>query len=87
MYGYSLSKEVKKRSHNSFEIQEGTLYLSFKRLEKNGYVTSHTCTFCRMIGQTDIEINRVKSGSVNDDTMKWYTNSVAFVIMKKAMSG
>ncbi|MBD8500091.1 PadR family transcriptional regulator [Paenibacillus arenosi] len=41
LYGYDLSKEVKKRSHNSFEIQEGTLYLSFKRLEKNGYVTSY----------------------------------------------
>lgn len=41
MYGYDLSKEVKKQSKNSFEIKEGTLYLSFKRLEKNGYVTSY----------------------------------------------
>ncbi|OAH53151.1 MULTISPECIES: PadR family transcriptional regulator [Bacillaceae] len=41
MYGYDLSREVKKQSQNSFEIKEGTLYLSFKRLEKNGYVISY----------------------------------------------
>jgi len=41
LYGYDLSKEVKKKSQDSFEIKEGTLYLAFKRLESNGYVTSY----------------------------------------------
>ncbi|SYX86175.1 conserved protein of unknown function [Paenibacillus alvei] len=41
LYGYDLSKEVKKQSQGSFELKEGTLYLSFKRLENNGYVTSY----------------------------------------------
>ncbi|MDQ0268381.1 PadR family transcriptional regulator [Cytobacillus purgationiresistens] len=41
LYGYDLSKEVKKKSGDSFELKESTLYLSFKRLEKNGYVISY----------------------------------------------
>lgn len=41
MYGYELIKQVKEESQGSFEIKEGTLYLAFKRLEKNGYAESY----------------------------------------------
>ncbi len=41
MYGYELSKEILSICKNSFEIKEGTLYLSLKRLEKSGYVESY----------------------------------------------
>lgn len=40
-YGYDLSKEAKKRSNEQFELKEGTLYLAFKRLEKNNFVSSY----------------------------------------------
>lgn len=40
-YGYDLAREAKKRSNEEFELKEGTLYLAFKRLEKNGYVTGY----------------------------------------------
>ncbi|WP_432667453.1 PadR family transcriptional regulator [Wukongibacter baidiensis] len=40
MYGYELSKEILKISNDSFEIKEGSLYLSLKRLEKSGYLKS-----------------------------------------------
>lgn len=41
MYGYELSKRVKEESEGTFEIKEATLYLAFKRLEKNGYAQSY----------------------------------------------
>ncbi len=41
LYGYELSKRVKEESQGSFEIKEGTLYLAFKRIEKNGYAESY----------------------------------------------
>ena len=41
MYGYELAKTVREISEDTFELKEGTLYLSLKRLEKNGYVKSH----------------------------------------------
>lgn len=41
MYGYELSKEILSVSKNSFEVKEGTLYLSLKRLEKLGYIESY----------------------------------------------
>lgn len=41
MYGYELSKEILQVSKDSFEIKEGSLYLSLKRLEKAGYLESY----------------------------------------------
>ncbi|WP_231710703.1 PadR family transcriptional regulator [Gracilibacillus suaedae] len=40
-YGYEISKRIKDKSDGSFNIQEATLYLSLKRLEKNGAITSY----------------------------------------------
>ncbi|MBO0447985.1 PadR family transcriptional regulator [Enterococcus sp. MJM12] len=40
-YGYDIAKKAKKISQEAFELKEGTLYVAFKRLEKNGYVTSY----------------------------------------------
>lgn len=41
MYGYELAKFVRKNSDDQFELKEGTLYLSLKRLEKNKWIESY----------------------------------------------
>ena len=41
MYGYELAKLVRERSGERFELKEGTLYLSLKRLEKNEWISSY----------------------------------------------
>lgn len=41
MYGYSLSQKIYNVTDGLFEIKEATLYLSLKRLEKNGLVLSY----------------------------------------------
>ena len=41
MYGYELAKLVRERSQNQFDLKEGTLYLSLKRLEKNNLIQSY----------------------------------------------
>lgn len=41
MYGYELIKKTREISGETFEIKEGTLYLSLKRLEKNNYLESY----------------------------------------------
>ena len=41
MYGYELAKYVREKSRNQFELKEGTLYLSLKRLEKNKWISSY----------------------------------------------
>lgn len=41
MYGYEIAKIVREKSDNQFELKEGTLYLSLKRLEKNGWISSY----------------------------------------------
>lgn len=41
MYGYEIAKLVRDRSKGLFELKEGTLYLSLKRLEKNKWIESY----------------------------------------------
>ena len=41
MYGYELAKVVRERSNDQFELKEGTLYLSLKRLEQNKWIESY----------------------------------------------
>ena len=38
---YELAKLVREKSEEQFELKEGTLYLSLKRLEKNQWITSY----------------------------------------------
>jgi PadR family transcriptional regulator, regulatory protein PadR len=40
-YGYEISKAIKVRTEGAFEIQEATLYLSLKRLEKQKAVSAY----------------------------------------------
>ncbi|MGP3787461.1 PadR family transcriptional regulator [Paenibacillus sp. 1A_MP2] len=40
-YGYSIIKEIYRKSGERFELKEPTLYSSLKRLEKSGYVESY----------------------------------------------
>ena len=40
-YGYEISKALKERTEGEFEIQEATLYLSLKRLEKQKAVSAY----------------------------------------------
>ncbi|GIP15606.1 PadR family transcriptional regulator [Paenibacillus montaniterrae] len=40
-YGYEISKAIKERTEGEFEIQEATLYLSLKRLEKQGAISAY----------------------------------------------
>ena len=41
-YGYEISKEISKRTDNTFEIKEATLYAVFQRLEKNEFIISYS---------------------------------------------
>ncbi|MGY4691101.1 PadR family transcriptional regulator [Salibacterium sp. K-3] len=40
-YGYDIIKQVKETSEGYFEVGEGTLYPSLKRMEKKGYISSY----------------------------------------------
>ncbi|GAB6092941.1 PadR family transcriptional regulator [Furfurilactobacillus curtus] len=40
-YGYEIAKAVRALSNNAYELNEATLYTAFRRLEKNGDITSY----------------------------------------------
>ncbi len=41
MYGYQMIEELSRRSNNTFQMQEGTLYPILHGLEKGKYLTSY----------------------------------------------
>lgn len=41
MYGYEIAKKIRKTSNGEFEINEATLYIALKRLEKSGLIESY----------------------------------------------
>ena len=43
-YGYEISKQIRERTHERYVIKETTLYSTFNRLEKNGYIESYQGT-------------------------------------------
>ncbi|GAA0124388.1 PadR family transcriptional regulator [Clostridium sp. CTA-19] len=40
-YGYEIHKTILEKTNDQFELKEATLYSSYKRLEKNGYISSY----------------------------------------------
>ena len=40
-YGYEINSRILEKSGRSYELKEATLYTTFRRLEKQGYVTSY----------------------------------------------
>ncbi len=40
-YGYEINSRILEKSGRSYELKETTLYTTFRRLEKQGYVTSY----------------------------------------------
>lgn len=42
MYGYQMAEELARRSEDTFQLKEGTLYPLLHALEKNKLVTSYT---------------------------------------------
>jgi len=40
-YGYEITKLVYEQSDQQYELKEATMYSSFKRLEKDGHITSY----------------------------------------------
>lgn len=40
LYGYKLSKRIRRISNESFEIKEGTMYVVLKRLESKNFISA-----------------------------------------------
>lgn len=43
-YGYEISKQIEKQTNGDYVMKETTLYSTFARLQKNGYISSYSGT-------------------------------------------
>ena len=40
-YGYQINKDIMKKTNNTYELKEATLYSAFRRLEQAGYIRTY----------------------------------------------
>lgn len=40
-YGYQINKDIMKKTNNSYELKEATLYTAFRRLEQAGCISTY----------------------------------------------
>lgn len=40
-YGYQINKEIMKKTGNTYELKEATLYTAFRRLEQGGHIRTY----------------------------------------------
>lgn len=63
-YGYNISKSIIESTNNKMDIKNATIYLAFKRMEKNGFITSYW-------SDDNINGGRRKYYKITDDGKKY----------------
>lgn len=72
-YGYELSKYIRKRTNDVYTIKETTLYSSFNRLEKNGFISSFSKEETRGRKRTYYRLTDVGEAQLVQLTEDWKT--------------
>lgn len=83
-YGYEIYKKIINLSKNQYELKEATLYTAFRRLEREGYITSYW--------GDESQGGRRKYYRITDEGRKFYEESkrawnFAKVILDKLIQG
>lgn len=72
-YGYELSKYIRERTNDVYTIKETTLYSSFNRLEKNGFISSFSKKETRGRKRTYYRLTDVGEVQLQQLTDDWKT--------------
>ncbi|MGN1031146.1 MAG: PadR family transcriptional regulator [Butyricicoccaceae bacterium] len=70
-YGYEISKAIELKSGGRYCIRETTLYSTFNRLEKLGYVTSYSGTESHGRRRTYYSITDMGRAYFQEKCMEW----------------
>ncbi|QIK70742.1 helix-turn-helix transcriptional regulator [Erysipelothrix sp. HDW6C] len=70
-YGYEIGQEIKALSHGKYTIKETTLYSTFTRLEKNGYITSYEGDETRGRARTYYHITESGRSYYKEKQVEW----------------
>lgn len=72
-YGYELSKYIRDRTNDVYTIKETTLYSSFNRLEKNGFIASFSKEETKGRKRTYYKLTREGEAQLAKLTSDWIT--------------
>lgn len=72
MYGYELVRELDKRSANTLQMREGTLYPALHKLEKQGYIEHYSKAQSKGPTRKYYRILDAGSEILDEKTLEWH---------------
>jgi len=70
-YGYEISKEIKRRTNNSFQIKEASMYAVFQRLEKKDLIQPYYGNETNGGRRKYYKITTLGKAYLNEKTDEW----------------
>ena len=71
-YGYEISKAITEISDDTYVMKETTLYSAFKRLEKNGHISSYPGTVTSGKPRTYFTVTAAGRDHYNEKIDEWH---------------
>lgn len=73
-YGYKISRCIIEKTHNKMDIKDATIYLAFKRMEKEGYITSYWSNDYKNARRKYYKITKDGKKYLSDKKKEWLNN-------------
>ena len=73
-YGYKISRNIVEKTNNKMDIKDATIYLAFKRMEKEGYITSYWSDDLNAARRKYYKITKEGKKYLNDKKKEWLNN-------------
>lgn len=73
-YGYKISRRIIEKTNNLMDIKDATIYLAFKRMEKENYIKSYWSEEETCARRKYYRITKEGKGYLNQKKKEWLNN-------------
>lgn len=73
-YGYKISRSIIEKTNNKMDIKDATIYLAFKRMEKEGYITSYWSDDLNSARRKYYKITKEGKKHLSEKKKEWLNN-------------
>lgn len=73
-YGYKISRKIIEKTNNKIDIKDATIYLAFKRMEKEGLITSYWSDENKVVRRKYYQITKEGKKYLKNKRIEWLNN-------------
>lgn len=73
-YGYKISRSIIEKTNNKLDIKDATIYFAFKRMEKEGLITSYWSNDNTLARRKYYQITALGKKYLNNKKKEWLNN-------------